>query len=188
MGLNDRIDFLLLDMTVFCCWLCTLPLNMSLHESKEQRISCWLQCWINLWVHGHSLYNPLNQRAFYVAWHCEQVTHLWQSWVEIKHYSVAYIFQPCYCDQIVVAQNIVKSRAHMHYVHLSGIHVPTLHVWALPLTEVLHYSLKCGNVVEIRNIRFLATFILFVTSYILRSHHAIKLCNGVCADIWQLSN
>ena len=36
-GLNDWIDFLLLDMTVFCCWLCTLLLNMSLHWEQRTK-------------------------------------------------------------------------------------------------------------------------------------------------------
>ena len=48
--------------------------------------------------------------------------HVWQSWVEIKHYSVAYF--DCiikYCNR-----NFIEGGAHTHYVDLSGVHVSTL--------------------------------------------------------------
>ena len=48
--------------------------------------------------------------------------HVWQSWMEIKHYSVAYF------DHIIkhCNRNFIEGSAHTHYVDLSGVHVSTL--------------------------------------------------------------
>ena len=48
--------------------------------------------------------------------------HVWQSWVEVKHYSVAYF--DCiikYCKK-----NFIEGGAQTHYVDLSGVHVSIL--------------------------------------------------------------
>ena len=65
-----------------------------------------------------------------------QVTHMWQSRVEIEGYSVVYF------DCITVFEapyhwTSVKGGAHMHFV---DIHGSMKRVWALPLTEVQRYG------------------------------------------------
>ena len=48
--------------------------------------------------------------------------HVWQSWIEIKHYSVAYFDHIIkYCNR-----NFIEGGAHTHFVDLSGVHVSIL--------------------------------------------------------------
>ena len=54
--------------------------------------------------------------------------HVWQSWVKIEDYSVAYF------------DRVRSAVAHTCYVDLSGIDAASLCVSVLPLMEVLHYS------------------------------------------------
>ena len=52
-----------------------------------------------------------------------------------------WVFRPHYHVQSPVAQNFrIKSKAHMCYVDLSGIHIPSLRIWTPPLTKVLCHS------------------------------------------------
>ena len=53
--------------------------------------------------------------------------YMWQSWVEIKHYSVAY-FDRVTAFKVLQPGTSVKGGAHMHYVDLSGIHASSLRV------------------------------------------------------------
>ena len=56
---------------------------------------------------------------------------MWQSRVEIGHYSIAYF------DCVTAS---IKGGAYTHCVDVLGIHASTLCYEPLPLTEGLHYS------------------------------------------------
>ena len=47
--------------------------------------------------------------------------YVWQSWVEIKHYSVAY-FDHVTALQVLKRRTLVKGRAHMCCVNVVSIH------------------------------------------------------------------
>ena len=63
--------------------------------------------------------------------------YMWQSWVEIKHYSVAYFDRVTYHVQnAVVLKLLLRVGLIRNYVDLAGIHAPTLCIRAPPLTKV----------------------------------------------------
>ena len=64
---------------------------------------------------------------------------VWQSWVEIKHYSVAYFYHVT-ALQVLKHRTLVKGGARMCCVNVVSIHKFTHCVRAPPLMEVLHYS------------------------------------------------
>ena len=53
--------------------------------------------------------------------------HLWQSQVEIEHYSVAY-FNRVTMFKVLLCTTSVKGGAHMRYIDLSAIHASSLSV------------------------------------------------------------
>ena len=92
--------------------------------------------------------------------------HMWQSRVEIEGYSVAY-FDRIAAFEVPYHWTSVKGGAHMHFVDSSDIHASTLHVRALPLTEVQRYmalqTQQCAWNTRWNNLRFLhgtATYVL----------------------------
>ena len=70
---------------------------------------------------------------------------LHQSHVEIEHYFVVYFDIAAF--KTLKRKTSIKGGTHMHYIDLSGIHA----LWALPLTEVLHYSFERSNAVKLHN-------------------------------------
>ena len=79
--------------------------------------------------------------------------HVWQSWVEIKHYSVAYF------DHIIkhCNRNFIEGGAHTHYVDLSSVHVSTLCISPTLTRSSALQHFKHNNTIEMcnRNDRFL---------------------------------
>jgi len=63
-------------------------------------------------------------------------TQLWQSRVEIEHYSVAY-FDRIAAFEALYRRTSVKGGAHTRWVNSSILATFTQRVWAPPLTEVL---------------------------------------------------
>ena len=87
---------------------------------------------------------------------------MWQSQVEIEHYSVAY-FDCITTFKVLKRSTSLKGGAYTRYVDLSGIDAASLHIWAPPITEVLYYSASSRNMQQ-NNVRFLpgtATYTLF---------------------------
>ena len=60
---------------------------------------------------------------------------MWQSRVEIKHYSIAY-FDRIAGFEALYRRTSVKGGAHMRCVNVASIDEFTQRVWAPPLTEV----------------------------------------------------
>ena len=73
-----------------------------------------------------------------MVWTINQL-QLWQSRVEIEHYSVTY-FDHIAAFKAPYHWTSVKGGAHMRFIGLSDIHASTKHVWAPPLTEVQRYG------------------------------------------------
>ena len=64
---------------------------------------------------------------------------MWQSQVEIEHYSFAY-FDRIAAFEALQRRTSVKGGAHTRCVNVASIDEFTQRVWAPPLTEVLRYS------------------------------------------------
>ena len=70
------------------------------------------------------------------------VTIMWQSWVEIKYYSVA-SFDSVTTIKALQHRTSFKGGAHTQCIDLSGIHASLLCISAPPLTEVLPHMVVC---------------------------------------------
>ena len=64
---------------------------------------------------------------------------MWQSYVEIEGYSVAY-FNHITAFEAPYRWTSIKGGAHILYIGSLDIHAFTMHVWAPPLTEVQGYG------------------------------------------------
>ena len=73
--------------------------------------------------------------------------YVWQSRVEIKHYSVGY----CESSTTVTQYFRYGRGSYTRCVNSWILDTFTQHVWAPPLTEVLHTVFERGNALEIRN-------------------------------------
>jgi len=73
--------------------------------------------------------------------------NVWQSWVKIKHYSVAYfdcIIKHC-------NRNFIEGGAHTHYVDLSGVHVSILCMSPTLMRSSGLQHFKRNNTIKMRN-------------------------------------
>ena len=62
-----------------------------------------------------------NTYSLYTHTHAQHVMQLWQSWVEIEHYSVAY-FDHITAFVALLRGTSVKGGTHMHCVNMVSIH------------------------------------------------------------------